>query len=183
MFFRYYLEIYSSTINPDYFRNNRGGRTIDITNGKLYLFLERVPLRTHIILRKELSSGRKVLYISKSPPVILGNQLHSDEGLLNMRWLTARTEESCIPPMNLVILEDTIGKFLETNKDGMIVINGLEVLEMWNGFMPIVKMVERLKLKLVEPDKAILISLDPKNLVSNNLTRLERVSDVVIASA
>lgn len=100
-----------------------------------------------------------------------------------MRWLTARAEESCIPPMNLEILEDTIVKFLETNKEGMIVINGLEVLEMWNGFMPIVKMVERLKLKLVEPDKAILISLDPKNLVSNNLTRLERVSDVVVASA
>jgi archaellum biogenesis ATPase FlaH len=85
--------------------------------------------------------------------------------------------------MNLEIIEDTIVKFLETNKEGMIVINGLEVLEMWNGFMPIVKMVERLKLKLVEPDKAILISLDPKNLVSNNLTRLERVSDVVVASA
>lgn len=155
---------------------------MDIASGKLYLFIERVPLRTHCILRKELASGRKVMYVSKNPPVILENQLTCDDGSLQMKWLTPRADKGCIPPMNLKLMEEEIGKFLDANRDGIIVINGLEVLEMWNGFMPIVKMVERLKEKLAEPDKAILISVDPKNLVTNNLGRLERVTDVVIAS-
>jgi hypothetical protein len=156
---------------------------MDIKNGMAYLFIERVPLRTHSILRKELSNGRKVMYVSKNPPVIVNGQLTSDEGQLDLKWLTPRTAEYCIPPMNLQMMEDEISKFLESNRDGMIVINGIEVLEMWNGFIPVVKMMERLKEKLAEPDKAILVSLDPKNLQTNNLTRLEKVMDVVIASA
>jgi hypothetical protein len=155
---------------------------MEIASGKLYLFIERVPLRTHCILRKELATGRKVMYISKNPPVILENQLTSDDGSLLLKWLTPRADKGCIPPMNLKLMEEEIGKFLDLNHDGIIVINGLEVLEMWNGFMPVVKMVERLKEKLAEPDKAILISVDPKNLVTNNIGRLERVTDVVIAS-
>ncbi|OPY33221.1 MAG: hypothetical protein A4E32_00895 [Methanomassiliicoccales archaeon PtaU1.Bin124] len=154
---------------------------MEITGGKLYLFIERVPLRTHLILRKELANGRKVLYVSKNPPVVLENQLSSEDGSLQLKWLSPRTDKNCISPMNLTMIEDEICKFMESHKDGIIVINGLEVLEMWNGFMPMVKMVERIKEKLVDPEKAILISLDPKNLVSNNLNRLERVTDVVVA--
>jgi hypothetical protein len=42
-----------------------------LSKGKFYLFEERVPLRTHQVLRKELDKGRKALYISKNPPRLL----------------------------------------------------------------------------------------------------------------
>ena len=61
-----------------------------LSKGKFYLFEERVPLRTHQVLRKELDKGRKALYISKNPPRLLRSQLDFDEHMLETMWLSTR---------------------------------------------------------------------------------------------
>ncbi len=153
-----------------------------LSTGKLYLFVERVPLRTHQVLRKELSQGRKTLYISKNSPNLLRTQLIFDPQTIQMMWLTPRPTGECIPPMNLERLEGQILKFIAENKDGIVVLNGVEVLEMWNGFKPVLDVLRRTQEKVSANGNIFLITIDPKLQFTNNLGPLEKISDEVISS-
>ncbi|MBM4237205.1 MAG: DUF835 domain-containing protein [Euryarchaeota archaeon] len=153
-----------------------------ISNGKMYLFVERVPLRTHQVLRKELSHGRKALYISKNAPHMLRTQLNFGPQSLQMMWLNPRPGCDCIPPMNLAEFEKYVDAFLKENKDGIVVLNGVEVLEMWNGFRPVLEMLKRAQEKVSSNGSCMLISLDPKTQFSRNLNDLESISDEVVSS-
>ena len=153
-----------------------------VSRGRFYLFEERVPLRTHQVVRKELSDGRKALYISKNAPELLRSQLDFDVNHLQTKWLSPRTEESCIPPMNLEIFEEEILKFFTENKDGIVVLNGLDVLEKWNGWRPVLEVLRRTDEALGENGGNIIISLDPKSHFPLKLKKLEILSDEVISS-
>jgi hypothetical protein len=155
---------------------------MDIVMGKMYLFVERVPLRTHILLRKEMAKGRKVLYLTKNSPLVLKSQLEDVDDQLEIKWLSPRPNEECLSPVNLVALEDSITHFMEKNPDGIIVLNGLEVLEMWNGFTPVAACLKKAQTRLAENNNSIMISVDPKNLFTGNITPLTRISDEVISS-
>ena len=153
-----------------------------ISTGKMYLFIERVPLRTHQVLRKELSQGRKALYISKNSPNLLRTQLDFDPQLIQMKWLTPRPGQECIPPMNLAEFEKYVSRFLVENENGIIVLNGIEVLEKWNGFKPVLDVIRRTQEKVSCNGNNFLISLDPKTQFSRNLSDLEKISDEVVSS-
>jgi len=155
---------------------------LKITTGRVYLFEERVPLRTHQILRKELSEGREALYISKHSPNQLRSQFDFDPKLLRTLWLSPRPEQSCIPPMNLEIFEERVNEFLSENENGIIVLNGVDVLEMWNGFRPVLEAIRRAKTRVNSNGTNLIISLDPKNHYQSNLTELENSSDLVVSS-
>ena len=153
-----------------------------ITTGRVYLFEERVPLRTHQILRKELSEGRQALYISKHSPNQLRSQFDFDPKLLRTLWLSPRPEQSCIPPMNLEIFEERVNEFLSENVNGIIVLNGVDVLEMWNGFRPVLEAIRRAKTRVNSNGTNLIISLDPKDYYHSNLSELEKSSDLVVSS-
>ena len=153
-----------------------------LMQGKFYLFEERVPLRTHQVLRKELDKGRKTLYISKNPPRLLRTQLDFDETRLSTMWLSTRPSPECIPPMNLNIFEQNIMDFLSKNENGIVVLNGLDVLEMWNGFRPVLDVLARAQVKVNANGSNLLISLDPHNHYPQKLEKLENISDEVISS-
>lgn len=155
---------------------------MNITRGKFYLFEERVPLRTHQLIRKELRLGRKALYISKNAPELLRSQLSFDKVRLQTKWLTPRIGENYIPPMNLEMLENSIYRFVKKNREGLVIINGLDVLEKWNGWTPILKVLRRVERYVRENDGNLIISLDPKNHFSKKLEKLELISDQVIST-
>lgn len=156
---------------------------MDIVMGKMYLFVERVPLRTHILLRKEMAKGRKVLYLTKNSPLVLKSQLEDEMDLLEIKWLSPRPNGECLSPVNLEALESSITAFMQKNPDGIVVLNGLEVLEMWNGFAPVAACLKRAQNKLRDNNNSLMVSVDPKNLFTGNITPLTRISDEVISSA
>jgi len=155
---------------------------VKISKGKFYLFEERVPLRTHQVLRKELDKGRRTLYISKNPPRLLRSQLDFDEDMLETMWLSTRPNSDCIPPMNLAMFEESIEVFLSRNKDGIITLNGLDVLEMWNGFRPVLDVLSRTHDRVNADGSNLIISLDPRSHYPLKLSRLEGISDEVVSS-
>ena len=154
-----------------------------ITSGKTYLIEERVPLRTHQLLRKELARGRAALYISKHSPCQLGTQFSLDTDPLQTKWLTPRPESSCIPPMNLQKFEENVKEFLKQNHDGIVVLNGVDVLEMWNGSRPVLEVIRRVQKEMMAGEANFIISLDPKNHYQTNLNALEKASDEVVYPA
>ena len=151
-----------------------------ISSGKLYLIEERVPLRTHQLLRKELARGRAALYISKHSPSQLGTQFSLDSDPLQTKWLTPRPESSCIPPMNLVKFEENVKEFLKQNHDGIVVLNGVDVLEMWNGSRPVLDVIKKVQKEMNASEANFIISLDPKNHYQTSLHALEKASDEVV---
>jgi hypothetical protein len=163
-----------------------GGRRrvyLRISKGKLYLFEERVPLRTHQILRKELSDGRETLYISKHSPQQLRMQFNFDPAMLQTLWLSPRPEDDCIPPMNLEIFEKRVNEFLKEFPHGIVALNGFDVLEMWNGFRPVLEVLKRARSQVNSNGTNFIISVDPKNLNHRSVCELEKLSDIVISSA
>jgi hypothetical protein len=151
-----------------------------ISSGKLYLIEERVPLRTHQLLRKELAKGRAALYISKHSPSQLGTQFSLDSDPLQTKWLTPRPESSCIPPMNLQMFEENVKDFLKLNHDGIVVLNGVDVLEMWNGSRPVLDVIKKVQKGMKMSEGNFIISLDPKNHYQTGLNALEKASDEVV---
>lgn len=152
-------------------------------NGKMYLIEERVPLRTHQYLRKELARGRPSLYISKHSSNQLMSQFTNRDEPLTTKWLSPRPDMDCIPPMNLEMFEKYVQTFLEENADGLVVLNGLDVLEMWNGFKPVLNVIKKTQ-ETVNGNNGsnFIISLDPKNHYDRQLAALEKVSDEVVIS-
>jgi hypothetical protein len=155
---------------------------MDIVIGRMYLFVERVPLKTHILLRKELAKGRRVLYITKNAPEMLRPQLGEEMEHVEVRWLTPRLGDGCLSPISLDALEESIAQFMEGNPDGIIVLNGLEVLEMWNGFSPVAACLRKAHAKLAENNNSLMVSVDPKNLWTASIAPLAKFSDEVIGS-
>ena len=154
-----------------------------LDNGKMYLIEERVPLRTHQLLRKELARGRPALYISKHSPNQLHSQFSNLHEPLTTKWLSPRPDGDCIPPMNLKLFEEYLHKFLQENEYGLVVLNGLDVLEMWNGFKPVLKVIKKTQERISGSCcNSFIISLDPKNHYDKQLLELEGVSDEVVVS-
>ncbi|OPY31770.1 MAG: hypothetical protein A4E32_01372 [Methanomassiliicoccales archaeon PtaU1.Bin124] len=152
-------------------------------NGKMYLIEERVPLRTHQILRKELARGRPTLYISKHSPSLIATQFGDLKEPMTTKWLSPRAGGDCIPPMNLNMFEGYLEQFLMENEDGIVVLNGLDVLEMWNGFKPVLNIIKRTRKKMGANSYNFIISLDPKDHYDKQLAELERFSDEVLVSS
>jgi hypothetical protein len=146
--------------------------------GKMVLIEERVPLRTHQLLRRELSQGRKAMYISKHSPSLLESQFESVKENMETRWLSPRAQEQCIPPMNLQKFREEVNSFFEHNKDGIVVLNGVEVLEMWNGFHPVMDIIKETR------DQAeggnFIITMDSKDYFDSKLKALRGISDEVV---
>ena len=153
-----------------------------VDKGRFYLFEERVPLRTHQVVRNELSQGRKALYISKNAPELLRSQLNFDPNHLQTKWLSPRTEVTCIPPMNLGAFEETIRQFFNDNQDAIVILNGIDVLEKWNGWSPVLDVLKKTDQMVEGSNGNLIISLDPKSHFPLKLKKLEGISDVVISS-
>jgi hypothetical protein len=158
------------------------GREMGLATGKMYLFIERVPLRTHHTIRKEMNQGRKVLYLSKNSPNLLRAQLDFEPDIVQMKWLNPRPNDECIPPMNLEEFESKINQFLSLNKDGIVVLNGVEILEMWNGFRPVLDKLKSIQEKVSMNGNNFVISIDPKIQLTDHIKDLEKISDEVISS-
>jgi hypothetical protein len=84
--------------------------------------------------------------------------------------------------MNLEIFEERVNEFLSENVNGIIVLNGVDVLEMWNGFRPVLEAIRRAKTRVNSNGTNLIISLDPKDFYHSDLSELEKSSDLVVSS-
>jgi hypothetical protein len=85
--------------------------------------------------------------------------------------------------MNLKMFERYLEQFLKENENGIVVLNGLDVLEMWNGFRPVLNILKRAHATVNDGCcHNFIISLDPKNHYDKQLAELEAISDEVVVS-
>jgi hypothetical protein len=82
--------------------------------------------------------------------------------------------------MNLAKFEENVKEFLRLNHDGIVVLNGVDVLEMWNGTRPVLEVIKKVQKEMQAGDANFIISLDPKNHYQTSLNALEKASDEVV---
>jgi hypothetical protein len=63
--------------------------------------------------------------------------------------------------MNLLKFEENVRKFLKKNRDGIVVLNGLDILEKWNGHWPVLEMIKKVQ-KEIGAKGNFIITLDPR---------------------
>jgi hypothetical protein len=63
-----------------------------------------------------------------------------------------------------------------------VVLNGYDVLEMWNGPRPVLDVLKRARIQVNANGTNFIISLDPKNLSQRTVAELEKLSDIVVCS-
>jgi hypothetical protein len=99
---------------------------------------------------------------------------------IELRWLKP-AQEDCSSPMDLDAFEKKATRFIEKNKDGIVVLNGLEVLEMWNGFRPVLDRLRNMHEKVSLNGNNLIITFDPKNQITDHVDVLNDIADEVIA--
>ncbi|AGN26718.1 DUF835 domain-containing protein [Candidatus Methanomassiliicoccus intestinalis] len=148
---------------------------------QVYLFEEEKAYNTNHLIRNELKNGRRILYISKMPIGVLKEQFDKDNNLIDLRSLSPRPESNCISPMNVDALMHTIQKFIEDGSDGIIVINGIEIMEKWMSFSKIKSTIEYVKKLALENGYSVIITQNPLVINSHRLLMLEDIADEVIS--
>jgi hypothetical protein len=59
----------------------------------------------------------------------------------------------------------------------------MDVLEMWNGFRPVLDVIRKAQIEVNANGTNFVISIDPKNMSARSVAELEKVSDEIICSS
>ena len=97
-------------------------------------------------------------------------------------WLARSLESSeRIDPQNIVSLMTTIQEFLGSERNTVVLIDGIEYLISQNGYPTIIKFFQALNEQVSTTDSILLVPVNPKAVNKINLKILEREMEIVPA--
>ena len=142
--------------------------------GISYLVEESRADRCFILYNSLMGKGRSGFSISRTNPKLLTkNYGISGEDIL---WLTDRemgTGVRSVPP-SLESIIYYIEEFIDENKDGVILLDGIEYLIGNNTFNPVIRFLRRLVDKVSTTESILLVSLSPTSMEKSQVTLLEK---------
>ncbi|MDH3365644.1 MAG: DUF835 domain-containing protein [Thermoplasmata archaeon] len=94
-------------------------------------------------------------------------------------WLTESTGDQRIPPTSVTLLTDTMIRFMESNPNSIVLMDGMEYLLTFNDFNRVLKSLDALNETVWITKSRLLISLNPKALDGKQLAMVERDRIVV----
>lgn len=148
---------------------------------KIYPFEEKKPWNTNIAVRNEINNGKRILYVSKVPLPILKSQLDAPDHLINLKWFSARPEPDCVSPLNVEALSRTIKEFISHGPNGVIVLNGIDVMSNWTYFSKIYATLQNIKQIVSQNDHTLIITIDPTSIDARKLHLLETLVDKIVS--
>jgi len=98
-------------------------------------------------------------------------------------WLTESPGDMRIAPTSLAVLTDTIVRFMETNPNSIVLIEGIEYMVTFNDFRKVLKQLDSLNEMAWVTNGRLLISVDPRAFDERELAMLERDRKVVKQTA
>ncbi len=94
-------------------------------------------------------------------------------------WLTESTGDRRISPTSMALLTDTLIRFMESNPNGIVLLDGVEYLLTFNDFSRVLKSLDSLNETVWITKSRLLISLNPEALDAKQLAMVERDRKVV----
>jgi hypothetical protein len=174
------VQTYTPTIGIQTFpsvsvRSIFGEQLIDF--GRIYLLKDERLEKTLSLVRSLADTGKDVLCISRYHPCIMISRLP----LSNMQfiWLGERAGEERISPDNLNKLKHCIAVFSSEHKNGVVVIDGLEYLALFNDFRRLNIFYEELNDIVMNTRTVLLIPIDERLIEPSDIARLKRYAEIL----
>ncbi len=98
-------------------------------------------------------------------------------------WLTETPGERRIAPTSLSILTDTIVRFMETNPNSIILLEGIEYVCTFNEFKKVLRFLDALNEEAWITKARLILTVHPKAFDTKDLALLERDRNVVHGTA
>jgi hypothetical protein len=149
----------------------------DFDLGRIYLILNPRSDRAFTIARDFVSTGHKMLCVSRYHPQIVQGMWVTED--FKSIWLSERHGESNIPAHQLSRLKGKIASFLDGGVNGVVMLDGIEYLSLFNDFSKLLRFIEELNDLVMELHAILLISVDPRSFDQRSLARLRRFAEVV----
>jgi hypothetical protein len=151
---------------------------IELTPGTSILLREERPEKAPALIRSLLSSGSKLLSISRMHP----EQLKTRFGLFgNMIWLTKseyvsdkETDIEYVSPNSLPVLAEAIQQFLGKNPGGVIFLEGLEYMVSQNDPRSVLKFIQLINEQVLLRKGYLVLSANPIALDQRDFSLIER---------
>ncbi len=89
-------------------------------------------------------------------------------------WLTESTGERRIAPTSLAVLTDTIIRFMETNPNSIVLMEGIEYIMTFNDFRKVMRSLDSLNETAWISKARLLVAVHPKAFEDKDLALLER---------
>jgi len=145
--------------------------------GRIYLLRDERLEKTLSVTKSLADSGKDVLCISRYHPSIMSGRLP----LNNMQsiWLGERTGDDRVSPDNLGKLKHCIAVFAREHKNGVVVIDGLEYLALFNDFRRLNVFYEELNDIIMYTRAVLLMPIDERLIEASDMARLKRFAEIV----
>ena len=155
---------------------SRGGADIVLLRafrpGNGYLVKEKKAQRSFRLLKRMAGRGHRTLCVTREAP----EAVKKKHGLFDTDfiWLTNASGSDCIAPTEIDLMNKKIHDFTETNKNPVILLEGLEYLIVHNEFSSMIRFVHHLKDDAVRHMSRLILPIDPSVLSERELAILER---------
>jgi archaellum biogenesis ATPase FlaH len=94
-------------------------------------------------------------------------------------WLGERTGDDRVSPDNLGKLKHCIAVFAREHKNGVVVIDGLEYLALFNDFRRLNVFYEELNDIIMYTRAVLLMPIDERLIEASDMARLKRFAEIV----
>ncbi len=161
-----------ATGEDELFQSLLFGRRREPEEGRSYVIKEKKPDAAMAQFVRMLGRGFKGLVITRQHP----NNVVRKYNLNGVRliWLSTTLGKDYVDPHNLNSLTSMAASFLQENKQGAVVLDGLEYLMVHNDFGRVLKFIEYLNEVVMQRQAILLISLDDRAFEPRQLALLER---------
>jgi len=145
--------------------------------GRTYLIYEKQMARTAHIAHELSKTGSSVLTVTRLHPDLIEERMPLCASA--SIWLSERAGSKNVPPDQLNRLYHQISTFLSSNKDGVVLLEGVEYLLLFNETKKVLSFVERVNDLIMSSHAVLLVPIDPPTLTPRTLAYLRRSAEIV----
>lgn len=146
--------------------SNEGG---GLATGMVFVD-ERKPRLSLSIFLDRKKSGRKGLLIARSQP----DHISSDDELKDVEChrLLLRETENSVRPSDLKAIEEIITSFFDRNDGGVALLDGFEMLTLFNDFSKVVELLSKAQSAADSCGGSIVIPIDNRAIYPEDYRRI-----------
>ncbi len=154
----------------------RPSKTIaTIEPSSAYLIMEEKPDNAFRLMKNEVSRGRTGFCVTRSYPLKVRSKYDLTE--TPMVWLSNVGKDNSIRPKDLEKLSMRLQQFLSEEKEGVVLIEGIEYLITNNSFLTVLKFIQSLRDMVAISGASLLLVVNPSTMEPNELKLLEKEVD------
>jgi hypothetical protein len=140
--------------------------------GHIYLIQSAEPEKKLGLFVRNLRGIGAGICITRAMPATLRDR--HPLGSVPVFWLSHHSSQETLDPFRLELIAATVHDHMKKSKNLTVWVDGLEYLSTQNGFVNVLKWVQRMRDQVAVHEAVMLLSLDPQAFDPKELTLLRR---------